>query len=606
MKEIRLKAQKANPLRSMKTTIILVIFIIAALTSTVIGVTAMWYLKDEFQEQKTVYEDTMYDGYYREIKSQIQACINVLNFFHDLSSSGKMETETAQRMAMEGIRHMRYRDDDTGYMWIDNVDYELVMHPILPEQEGNNRYDLTDQNGVKIIQEIMKVAKVGGGYCEFYFTKADGVTVAPKISYSEMFEPWGWVVTTGNYIDDMEVQIAEKEGVLGDHFDHRKSAMNILMVGCIAGAFVISIILGLFLTRGIGEVEEKLYNISEGKLAFTLSSKLLGRKDEIGNISRSMKQVQQALSEMISGIRQASEQVRENSTEFRDNFNHITNKIEETNLSVEEIARGMNSLNDETHLVSRKIEELGEIIDIEKEEMHRLDGTVNTMIHHSEYALDNIKKLDRITEVTTEAIDVVSAQISQTNESAVRINKMVEIIKSMAAQTNLLSLNASIESARAGEAGRGFAVVAEEIRKLAEESSSSAADIEVTVKELTSNAEISTGKMREVTDNVSQQQSQLKETREAFDYLYNEISVVESVAKAINMQTRQLDQLKVDVTDSIHNLSNVVKDNTESAQETNRGMDDVAIAIKECLTDTESLVTLSENQEKEVRKFSLK
>ena len=121
---------------------------------------------------------------------------------------------------------------------------------------------------------------------------------------------------------------------------------------------------------------------------------------------------------------------------------------------MEEIARGMNSLTSDAETVSTKIMELGDIIDIEKEEMNRLGGTVNTMIDCSQQALLNINRLHGITQVTTEAIDVVSGQIRQTNESAVRINKMVEIIKSMATQTNLLSLNASIESARAREAGR--------------------------------------------------------------------------------------------------------------------------------------------------------
>jgi methyl-accepting chemotaxis protein len=106
---------------------------------------------------------------------------------------------------------MRYRDDGSGYMWIDDTDYNLVMHPIQPENEGVNRYNLEDQNGVMIIQVIMEAAQNGGGYNEFYFTKADGVTVAPKMAYSELFEPWGWVVTTGNYIDDMQAEMGEIE-----------------------------------------------------------------------------------------------------------------------------------------------------------------------------------------------------------------------------------------------------------------------------------------------------------------------------------------------------------------------------------------------------------
>ena len=90
--------------------------------------------------------------------------------------------------------YMRYGDDNSGYFWIDDTNYNLVMHPILSEQEGTNRKDLEDKNGVKIIQEIMKVAD-NGGYNEFYFTKSDGKTVAPKVAYSLSFPEWNWVIT---------------------------------------------------------------------------------------------------------------------------------------------------------------------------------------------------------------------------------------------------------------------------------------------------------------------------------------------------------------------------------------------------------------------------
>lgn len=599
------KRKKVNAFKSMKTAVIITIFCLSAVNSIILGSMSTYYLKDAFREQNLVYEETMYDGYYREIRSQVEGCINVLKYYYEQSQTGKLTENEAKLRAKEIIRMIRYREDNSGYMWIDHINYDLIMHPILTEQEGNNRFDLTDKNGVKITQEIVAVAKEGGGYNEFYFTKADGVTVAPKVAYSELFEPWGWVVTTGNYVDDMSQEIMTKEEALGSHFNHRTNTMVIAAIVIMAISFVSSIILGIRLTKGILQVEEDLGQIASGNLNFIIKDKLLKRTDEIGSIAKSLEQVQKALTGMIRGIEDASEQVKESSTEFRDNFNQITKSIQTTNASVEEIASGMNSLSEETEAVSDKITELGEIIDAEKEEMERLGGSVDTMITHSNQAMDNIIKLHGITEVTTAAIEVVSSQIYQTNESAIRINKMVEIIKSMAAQTNLLSLNASIESARAGEAGRGFAVVAEEIRKLAEESAASAADIEKTVGELTNNSEISTSKMQEVTSNVKEQQKQLQETQEAFNSLYQEISIVESVAKAITEQTGELDSLKGTVTTSIHNLNEVVRDNTESAQETSSGMEEVSAAITECMADTEILVELSKNQEKEIKKFTL-
>ena len=596
--------KKVKSLKSMKTTVIITIFCLSAMNSILLGSMGSYYLKESSAEQNQVYEETMYEGYYREIKSQIQSCINILNHYYEESQKGTMTEAEAKTMAKEEIRSMRYRDDNSGYMWIDHTNYDLVMHPILPEQEGNNRYDLTDQNGVKITQEIVKAANGGGGYCEFYFTKADGVTVAPKISYSQLFEPWDWIVTTGNYIDDMEEEISLKETELYQHFNNRTRMVVVTAIAITAVSLVASVILGIKMTGGIIKVERDLKKISSGDLTFFIDEKLLKRSDEIGNIANSLKDVRISLRDMIKGIEEASNQVQVSSTEFRDNFNLISQSIEDTNVSVDEIAKGMSSLSEETMAVSGKIEELGEIIDIEKEEMERLDGTVGTMIEHSNQAMENIKKLNGIAEITTDAIGIVSSQIVQTNESALRINKMVEIIKSMAAQTNLLSLNASIESARAGEAGRGFAVVAEEIRKLAEESASSAADIEKTVGELTKNSEVSTSKMQEVTSNVKEQQKQLKETQEAFTKLYEEINVVENVAKMVTQQTKELDQIKGVVTDSMRNLEDVVKGNTQSAQETSSGMEEVSAAIASCMQDTQILVELSENQEREIKKFS--
>ena len=120
------------------------------------------------------------------------------------------------------------------------------------------------------------------------------------------------------------------------------------------------------------------------------------------------------------------------------------------------------------------------------------------MTKHTMGASESIKELDQITKVTIETINTVSEQTNKNNDSATNINKAVEIIKGLAAQTNLLSLNASIEAARVGDAGRGFAVVAEEIRSLSEESSGNAQEIEVIVKELINNVEISVIKMHEV------------------------------------------------------------------------------------------------------------
>lgn len=590
---------------SIATILVLVIFGLIAVTALCLGGLGLKFLKESMTNTLKIYEDTMYSGYNTEIKSEVQSAITIVQNIYSSYQNGEISEAEAKEAAKEDIRNMRYRDDESGYMWIDDTDYNLVMHPILPEQEGNNRYDLTDQNGVKIIQNIMASANAGGGYNEFYFTKADGVTVAPKIAYSQMFEPWGWVITTGNYVDDMEEEINTVRNDIEKQFNKMLFSYAASVIIIMIAALIISIFFGRWIAKGIQKVEENLRKAAEGDLSFIIGEKLLNRSDEIGKIAKSLEAVKLSLAGMIGEVSSASIQLNQSSESFNRKFTDITENIHNTNIAIEEMAQGATSQANETEIVSSKIQELGNVINVEKDETERLKSSVDSMMNYSTGASDSIEELYRITEITAKAIQVVSEQTGKTSDSAVHINKAVEIIKGLASQTNLLSLNASIEAARAGEAGRGFAVVAEEIRKLAEESADSADEIEHIVRELTSNVEISTDRMYEVTSNVHEQQKQLTETRTAFSNLYEEIKTVENAAREIGNQTEVLNRLKETVSDSVSSLVSVVEESAASAEETSAGMQLLSESISECSKDTSDLVALSHKQNNLTGKFKL-
>ena len=522
-----------------------------------------------------------------------------------MSQNGELTEEEAKELAKEAVRSMRYRDDDSGYIWIDGVDYTLVMHPILSEQEGDNRYDMTDQNGVKVTQNVVATAQAGGGYNSFYFTKSDGVTVAPKVAYSELFEPWGWAVATGNYVDDMEVQIAGAKDEIHTHFRQMLLVYGVTAVVVLAAALAIAAMSGIRITGGIKKVEINLRQAATGDMRFQVDNNLLRRADEIGAMARSLEAVRRSLTSMLGSVVETGNELNGSSERFSEKFENISDSIKNVNKAIEELAEGATNQANETETVNDKIVELGGVIEVERGGVYRLEESVGAMMKYSSSASQRIKELDQITDITIDAIQVVSEQTGKNNESAANINKAVEIIKGLAAQTNLLSLNASIEAARAGEAGRGFAVVAEEIRNLSEESSGSAQEIESIVRELTNNVEISVNKMQEVTSNVREQRRQLDETGVAFQNLYNEISSVEMVSKEIGAQTEKLDSLKQIVTDSVNNLASVVEENAASTEETSASMTLLSQTIGECTEDTLLLVELSQRQHRETEKFKL-
>ncbi len=605
MKEkIVTEMQRTKGFRSLTFMLISIIFIMVSVSTIGLACLGVYYLRRSMEESMELYQETMTEGYLMEIKSQVQGALGVVQSYYDRSQKGELTEEEAQKMATEAVRAMRYRDDASGYIWIDGEDHMLVMHPILTEQEGTNRYDLTDENGVKVTQSIVNSAKAGGGYNEFYFTKSDGVTVAPKVAYTEMFKPWGWAVATGNYVDDMNQKINDRKEYIEEDFSHMFKIYVFSAVVILIVALIISALGGWRITKGIKLVEGNLRQAAMGDLSFTVNPKLLKRADEIGVMARSLENVRQSLASMLGSMIRTGEALNQSSEKFSEKFGHISESIQNTNQAIDDLAQGATNQANETEIVNEKIIELGGVIEVEKSGVSKLEKVVSTMTKHTMGASESIKELDQITKVTIETINTVSEQTNKNNDSATNINKAVEIIKGLAAQTNLLSLNASIEAARVGDAGRGFAVVAEEIRSLSEESSGNAQEIEVIVKELINNVEISVIKMHEVMRNVEKQQERLNETREAFKYLTTEVNQVEEVTKEIGNQTEILNSLKQIVTDSVNTLASVVQENAASTEETSASMTLLSQTIKECTEDTKGLVKLSQ-QQKEANKFQL-
>lgn len=585
--------------------------IMGVVSAVVISIAVIFGLFSAFQTHKlsdagiAKYDQAMNDGYKTEIKSQVQSAMSVIQSYYDRFQGGEITEEEAKNMAKEAVRHMRYRDDDSGYIWIDGTDYVLVMHPVLSEQEGNNRKDLEDQNGVMVTQEVVKAAESGGGYHSFYFTKADGKTVAPKMAYAEEFEPWGWAVATGNYVDDMQAEMEANNRVLTNSYKsiiRNLSIMSVIMLVIAVGA---AILVGSRISTPIERLEKSLEQIADGNLTFQVDTKYMGRGDEIGKISRALKSVHSSLNSMVGSINSLAVKLGEDNKSFGSYFDTLAENIASINQAVEDIAQGAASQASDTETVSRQVKELEYVIDKENSSVVQLEQAVTLMTDYSGSAVDNIEKLSDISGKTNLAIEFVNAQTQETNSSVENIQRAIEVITNIAEQTSLLSLNASIEAARAGEQGKGFAVVAEEIRKLADESNKSASEINEAVVKLISNSGLSVEKMEDVSQNVQEQTICLKDTREAFENLYKEIKSVEEVSGSISMQTEKLSELKTAVSDSINSLASVVEENAASAEETSASTNLLNEGIYGSKKNLEELAELNTSLNEEIGRFNI-
>ncbi len=569
--------------KSIKKSLTIMCTAIVTITLLVLGTISIIGIKSTSSLALSNYDEAMYDGYKTEIKSQIQAGIAIVQYYYDLSKSGSLTETQAKTQAKEAIRVMRYRDDGSGYIWIDDTDYNLVMHPILAQQEGNNRYNLEDQNGVMIIQEIMKVAKAGGGYNSFWFTKSDGVTVAEKLAYSELFEPWGWVLTTGNYTDDMDAEMAATSQTISSSFIGIISSVIISAIVILIITVIFSLGYAERICNPLKQLQGMADKLSDGDLTSKIDVKT---KNEIGATADSLTIAQEHFVKLISDIESVSFSLSEAITEFDGNFASMKESISTVSTAIGDIAQNSTEQANSTSAANNGIISIGDGIKNTSREAESLHENAADMMSLSEKSLQTLKNLIAANEKSMEDLASMQEQTNITSSSVSRIGEATTLIDGISSQTNLLALNASIEAARAGEAGRGFAVVAEEIGHLATQSADTVKEINSTIYELVANSDNLVKTMEVMTNTAKDQETALKETEETFQKLQDTLSACVKSVNAITDAIENVNDQKDLITEKISSLNDIASDNAASSEETSS----VAIELEQTVTTSSQKV----------------
>lgn len=529
-------------------------------------------------------ESTSREAFDRLIQEQVGSAFSIAKLYNSKYTNGEMTLTQAKEEAADSIRNMNYGKD--GYFWVDTskgINVVLLGNAT----EGTNRMEAKDTNGFAYVKALVEHSKEQeGGFTDYHFPKSGQSESLPKRAYTLYFEPFDWVIGTGNYVDDIDIQI----DALRSNIQKETIFMTIVIIVAGLVLFILGLIFTVRLSKRLSEQLEGLLDVSD-KIAKgdTNISVLDSEIMEIQRLNQSFAAVATGIHEQVAVVERIADGDFTVSIVERSEHDVLVQSINkmvfllndtlhQINISADQVTGGSNQ-------VSSGAQALAQGATQQASSVEELSGLLTKMQNQFKQTSENIIKITKDTDKVEDDLHLSYSQmqnlmkeILEVNAKSTQISKIIKAIEDIAFQTNILALNAAVEAARAGLAGKGFAVVADEVRNLAGKSAEAAKTtaelIESTVKSIVSvtrNAEITA------------------ETMDAINLTTKEVaSDVRAICGTVEEELLSMQQ----ISNGVEQISAVVHMNSATSEQS-------AAASEELNSQSEAMKTL-------VSKFQLK
>lgn len=551
MKEKKRKSIREKLIINTGTSMALLLF-----ASMIISIGSLIFVgKDRVTSQET----TSREAFDRLIKEQVDSAMSIAALYNKKYTTGEITLEQAKAEAADVIRNATYGQD--GYFWVDTSQGDNVVL-LGNATEGTNRFNATDNEGFSYIKAFIEQAKqAGGGYTDYKFPKPNQTDALPKRAYTSYFEPFDWIIGTGNYVDDIDVEINELLGYI------RTETIVLMMISIVSGLLLFG--LGLIFTIRISK------NFSNHLNGLLLVSEQLAKGDtNIQTLESDIIEIQHLNESFASVVNSTYEQIGVLEQIANGNFTVSLTERSDCDVLVQSINKMVSLLNHTLNQinhsadqvtggalqVSDSAQDLAESATTQASSVELLLSEITDISTQIKNTADNAASVNQLTTIVGEKLntsnqqmDEMSMAMFEIDSASTEIRNIIKVIEDIAFQTNTLALNAAIEAARAGVAGKGFAVVADEVRNLATKGSEAAKQTGILIE----------GSVKTVQKGVDIAKATAESLMDVVDGVQEITQLISGISQASSLQNESISQITLEIGE----ISSVVQTNSAASEQ---------------------------------------